>query len=162
MVTRNKRGLQWFTSVLSMGALSDSGQTNLPLYTVANVSAQFIKGSTVTRTLVDIRIAANSVAQRVILFCGLVVINADAASAGVFPDPGDSSDRAGWLGRWRMETIQDSLSDSSQEDHVKLDLRSQRILRAEEDEYHLIVQNLSGSSFVLNWEAYVRALIRLP
>ena len=158
----DRRQLQWYSKTTGFDALADGGQTNLPLYTTVDVTAIAIKGSTVTRTIMDLRVQAAAVAQRLFFFWGLVVINGDAASAGVFPDPEDMSDRPGWLARGRITTIQASLSDSSQEGKVFLDLRSQRILRAEEDQYHLIVHNLSGGAFALNWSVFIRSLIRLP
>jgi len=162
MTTRNaRRGMQWYTHVApGFATLAAGAQTNLPLYTTADVTAVAIKGSTVTRTILDIRVGGDSVAQRVFFDWGLVVINGDAAAAGVFPDPQDLSDRPGWLGRGQLTTIQGSLSDSTQEEHLKLDLRSQRVLRAEEDQYHLIVHN-SGVTIV-RWYAYVRSLIKYP
>ena len=161
MPDRNRRGLQWYTSQnTAFSTLSAAGQSNLPLYTTADVTATAMKGSTVTRTLVDITIAANAVAQRVALAWGLAVINGDAANAGVFPDPEDLSDRPGWLARGLIQTIQASLSDSSQEKQIRVDLRSQRILRAEEDEYHLIFTNVGVNTLKLS--TYIRALIKYP
>ena len=98
--------------------------------------------------IIDLRLAADSVAQRVQLLWGIVVVNADARAAGAFPDADDMTDRADWLVRGKMETIQDSLSDASQWDRVSLDLRAQRILHSEEAELHLIIDSV-GTGFIL-------------
>ena len=99
MVTRGKRQLQWYTSFAPFASLAPSGQTSLNLYSTQVITASQIKGFTITRTLVDLRLKADSVVQQVTLAWGLVLINADAASAAVFPDPVDNSDRPGWLAR---------------------------------------------------------------
>ncbi len=160
MVTRNERTLQWFTSEQNFTDLLTTAQLNLPLYDTTRVNAQFIKNATVTRMLVDLRCRANGVAQTVFFHWGIVVVNADAVVAAVFPDPQDLSDRAGWLARGKLTTIQASLSDSSQEDKMRVDLRSQRILRNEESTLQLVVHNSSG--FTLEWYAFIRVLMRMP
>ena len=162
MTTKVRRPTEWYTTENTAGGfevLNAGGQTNLPLFTSAQITASAIKGSTVTRLLMQLLFRADSVAQTNILHWGIVVINGDAASAGVFPDPQDLSDRAGWMARGKLLVIQDSLSDASQWAQAKLDLRGQRVLHNEEDQLHLIVNN--SGSFVGQWSAYIRTLMKM-
>jgi hypothetical protein len=160
MLARNRRGFEWFSSDIDFADLAGDGQTNLLLYNAIGQGARFVKGATVTRMIIDLRMRANAVAQTVILFWGIVVVNADARAAGAFPEADDLTDRADWLIRGKMQTIQASLSDSSQWDTVKLDIKSQRVLRAEEDELHLILDSRGAN--VLEWTAFIRVLMRMP
>ena len=157
----DKRSFEWFTTDTGFQSLASAAQTNLTLYSATLVGARFIKGATVTRMLLDLRLRSDSVAQLVEAYFGILPVNADARAAGAFPDVDDASDRAGWLYRAKFRTIQDSLSDSSQWDTRHLDLRAQRILRTEEDELQLVV-DASGSGFTLQWAAYIRVLMRMP
>ena len=113
-----------------------------------------------TRTIVDLTCRANSVSQVVEMFYGIVVVNADARAAGSFPEADDMSDRPDWLVRGRMTTVTDSLFDSSQWHRVRLDLRSQRVLRSEEDELHVVIDNATAND--LSWSAFVRVLMKMP
>jgi len=65
------------------------------------------------------------------------------------------------LVRGAMNVNNSSLSDSSQWHRVNLDLRAQRVLRTEEDELHLIMNNLN-TSFTVDVYAYIRVLVKLP
>ena len=141
MTNRNRRALQWIMREQVNSGLASGAQDNLTLYSSAIHGNRFGKGATVTRLLVDIKLAAAVVAQRNRFYWGIVVMNADARAAGAFPDPEDETDRPSWLARGRMEVVQDSLSDASQWDRALLDLRSQRIIRNEEDELQLVVTN---------------------
>ena len=120
-----------------------------------------VKGATVTRMLLDIRLEASSLAQQVQCHWGIVIVNADARAAGAFPDADDLGDRADWLVRGHLRTVQDSLSDASQWDRVKADLRAQRVLRSEESELHLIM-DAGSDGFTMVWSAYIRVLMKLP
>ncbi len=150
--------MEWFTSSVSFANLNSGAQTNLTLYNATVVGARFVKGATVTRMLVDIIVRSDSVAQDNRLFWGITIVNADARAAGAFPEAADFSDRPGWLGRGLINNKQSDLSDSSQWSREKLDLRSQRILRNEEDELQLILEN--GGSNILEFTAYVRTLMK--
>ena len=157
-----RRGMQWVDSfssesnTLSVATL----QTNLLLFNDTTFGGRHVKGATATRLLVDITLKADSVAQYVTMIWGITMVNADARAAGHFPDPNDIADRAAWMVRTRMMTIQASLSDSSQWERLRLDLRAQRVFRSEEDELHLIINN--AGSFTLDWSAHVRTLIKDP
>ena len=155
------RPMQWVDSEARFGALAANAQSNLLLYNSLSLTAGLVKGATITRMIVDVTGRAGSVAQINYLFWGITVVNADARSAGAFPDSDDMGETAGWLARGRLVVMADSISDASQFVHARLDLRSQRILRSEKDELHLIVDN-GSSSFVVDWAAMIRVLVKLP
>ena len=159
MTTRSRRPLQWYDTELEFATLAVGGQTNLLLYNAVSLGARNIKGATVTRMLLDFDLRSDSLAQLNRLRWGIVMMNADARAAGAFPDPGDPSDRAGWLARGRMNNMMTS-QDASQWTTRHHDLRSQRIFHTEEDELHLILDNNGG--FILSFSAYIRLLVRLP
>ena len=152
------RTTEWYSKDIGIATLATGLLATLELYSIADVTATEIKGSTITRTLLQIRMNSNSISQNNELFWGLVQVNADAAAAAAFPDPEDLSDRPGWLARGKMENIQSDLSDSSQWTMLSIDLRGQRIMRTEETEYFLLIRN--SGAFTLQWSAYVRTLIK--
>ncbi len=153
--------MQWFSTETPFGGLAGAAFGNLLLYNVTFQASAAVKGATVTRTIVDLRLQAGSVAQLTEVYWGIIVINADARAASAFPDPEDMSETAGWMVRGRMQVVQSDLSDRSQWDEVKMDLRGQRTLRNEKDELHLILKN-GSASFTANWAAFIRVLMKLP
>ena len=157
MVSR-RRNLVWNGATTDFGDLAVGSQTNLLLFNDTTFGGLHVKGTTLTRTLIDLRLRADAVAQDVQLTWGITTVNSDARAAGAFPDPNDHGDRASWVVRGRMLTIQDSLSDKSQWDIAQLDLRSQRVFRDEQQELHLILNN--SGAFVLEWAAFVRVLLK--
>jgi len=160
-MTMQRRPMQWFTSEQALGPLTAAtAQTNLILYSVLSQSNAAVKGATVTRMLVDLVMGGASLAQDIRMHWGITVVNADARAAGVFPDPSDLAETVSWLARGRLIGIQSDLSDSSQRRYAQLDIRSQRVLRSEKDELHLIVDNAGPNTF--NWAAWIRVLMKLP
>lgn len=158
MSAMNRRETEWFTLQRGYTALAAGGQTNETLINATSIGARFIKGTTITRMLLDFRMKPDSVAQQCNAFAGIVVMNADARAAGAFPEADDVSDRAGWLWRARFAPMASSLSDGSQFEVRHLDIRSQRKLRTEEDELQLVIDN--GDSFIVNWSVYIRVLVK--
>ena len=140
--------------------LAAGAQTNLLLFNDATFGGRHLEGATVTRMLVKLWLRSDALTQDNILDWGITKVNADARAAGAFPDPNDFLDRASWLVRDRMYNRQSNLSDGTQWTISHMDLRAQRILRNEEEELHLILNN--SGSFVLEWAAYVRVLLKLP
>ena len=156
---RTRRGTEWFTTDRGFTALGSGSQDNVTLFNASLVGARFVKGTTITRMLIDFIVKNDAIAQTNILYWGIVTMNADARAAGAFPDPLDVSDRAGWMVRGKILTNADSLSDSSQWARKTLDIRSQRILHTEEDELQLILES-SGTGFTLQWATYIRTLVK--
>ena len=162
MTTRASRPMQWYTGQQGFQTIADGAADNFTLYNAVSHGPRNIKGATITRMIIDLTIRADSVAQIVTGMWGILVMNADARAAGVFPDPADVTDRAGWMIRGRGETIQSDLSDASQWDRRQLDIRSQRVLRTEEDELQFIIDNISGGGRIIQYGIFIRVLVRLP
>ncbi len=158
---RTRRPTEWYSVDTVPFSMASGTQVGITLYSAVLQGARNILGSTITRTLLDFSLRGDSVAQEVAVFWGLLVMNADAVSASAFPEADDMSDRPDWLARGRMQTIQASLSDSSQWRRLMLDLRSQRVLRSEEDVYVLIL-DATTSGFQLNFSSFIRTLVTLP
>ena len=157
-----KREKQWFTSSTNFNTLTDGSQEVVQLYNATIHGPRFMKGATVLRSILDMRIQAAAVAQTVICNWGMLIVNEDARVAGAVPDPGDTSDRPDYIVRGKLTTVQASLSDSSQWDRRYLDVRSGRTLNSEEDGLVIIVENNSGGGFTLNYYIYARILLLLP
>ena len=155
------RPMQWFTRTSAFATLASAAQVNFILYNNLSLDNAATKGATVTRMVIDLIFKSDAVAQLNQVHWGIVLVNGDASAAGAFPDPGGDSDRAGWLVRGNDYVIQDSLSDSSQWTRVKLDLRSQRVLRSEADGLELILQ-AAVTGFTVQWAAFIRTLMKLP
>jgi len=155
------RPMQWVTRDIGPATLASGLLTNFILYNSLSITSAATKGVTITRMIVDIVAKNDALAQLNKAFWGIVPVNADASAAGGFPDPEDMTDRASWLARGRIVVNADSLSDSSQWSRTELDLRSQRILRSEQDELHLIVKNVA-TGFTIQWAAFIRVLLKLP
>ncbi len=160
MARGDRRPFEWYSAFIDFADLAAGSQTNMLMYNAVTHGTRNIKGATITRMLMELVVRSNSVAQDNILFWGIVIVNSDARAAAAFPEPRDVSDRPDWLARGRMQNKQSDLSDSSQWTTKTLDLRTQRIIRAEEDELHLIIDN--DGSLIFEWSAYVRTLVRLP
>jgi len=148
------RPVQWVSSQFSFSNLVAGATTNLLLYNSLSLGFAAVKGATVTRTILRLWLASQSLAQLNELAW------ADARAASAFPDPNDMSDRAGWMIRgWELNQMSD-LSASNQWTTVSMDLRGQRVLRNEQDELHLIVHNAGVNGLV--WSAFVRVFMKLP
>ena len=160
MADRNSRPLEWYDSRQASTTLLAGAQANLTLYNAVSHGPRNLKGATITRLIIDFALSASSVGQRSEVFWGIVLMNADARAAGAFPDADDFTDRADWMVRVRSEVSQLDLTDSSQWDRRRLDLKSQRIIHSEEDELQFIIDSVSAFSCI--WTLFVRALVRLP
>ncbi len=156
-----RRTMQWFSKFAQQTNLASGGQANLALYNTSDVNFLFIKGATITRVILDLIWHPQTLTTASYLFWGLVIGNAEVFAAGSFPDADDMSDRAGWLGRGMLKAKSGNLSDGSQDPHVQLDLRSQRVMRTEEDDFRLIL-DASASGITGDYTAFVRTLIKLP
>ncbi len=157
--TPNRRPTEWFTTSRLFTLLADGAQTNETLLSAAGIGARFIKGTTITRMIIDLRLKPATIAQQTSLFWGIVVMNSDARAAGAFPDTDDVSDRPDWMIRGRMQSISENLSKLSNQDHRVIDLKSQRVLHSEEDELQLIFDNTS-EGFAIFFSLFIRVLVK--
>ena len=153
-----KRQLGWVSTEQGFGTLAAGASSRLTLYQDSTFGGRHTKGATVTRTIAKIWLRSDSVAQENDMAWGIAVMNGDVPAGS--PDPSDMSDRPGWLIRDYLRNAQDSLLNSAQWTLAHMDLRSQRILRSEEEVVRLQVKN-DGAN-ILQWAAFVRLLIKLP
>ncbi len=155
------REKQWFTSRNDLTSVASAARDDIQLYNATTVGAREIKGATVLRAILEIELRATAVAQEVGLFWGLVIVNEVARIGNQLPDPRDTADRADWMIRGNLRTIQSSLSDSSQWDRRRYDVRSGRMLRSEEDGV-LVVFRATASTFTLEFSSFMRVLMLMP
>jgi len=161
MTQRNRRETEWFTLQRAFADLAPDGQTNETLFNAISIGGRFIKGTTITRMIIDMTFRNQTAAQDNIATWGILVMNADARAAGAFPEADDVSDRAGWMIRAQELFNAVAVASSSDWKRTFVDLKSQRLLRTEEDELQLIIDNRSGS-FTFAWAAYIRVLVKWP
>ena len=157
MVMRRKT--QWYTTRLVDFSLIAGAQDALILFDQLSAVGDIVKGCTVTRMLVDLWMKPASVAQVNTALWGITTVNSDARAAGALPEADDLAERAGWLVRGELYSIANALT-RSEFAHTQMDLRSQRVLRNDEEELILIIDN--AGSFTMVWHAFVRVLIKLP
>ena len=132
------RTFQWITTLRQHQALASGGQTNFNLS--SDLAAGDRRGATLTRMLLNIHLRNDTVNVTKVLDYGVVWINADAATAGAFPDPISESEQADWLLRDRM--VISSGPNTFEGGHLttqRHDNRSQRICRAETDQLHMVM-----------------------
>ncbi len=160
MVTRNRRReTEWFSIEQGFVNLAASAQASVPLFNATQVGARFIKGTTITRQIINIWMKPDTVGEFISGFWGIVIMNADAVAAGGFPEADDMSDRPDWMVRGQLQGIMSGLSDSAQWSRTELDLRSQRIMRSEEDDLRFIIDNFSATT-AFDFSIFIRTLVK--
>ena len=151
------RPLKWFTTLVQDQALAAGAGTNHALLTTLEEANA--KGSTVTRIILNISLATDTLVTDGFLPFGIVYVNADAVIASAFPDPGVASDNVDWLVRDQLHTRMSSLSDGSQLARARYDLRAQRVARSAQDQLHLVT---FAAGVGLEYAFFCRVLMRLP
>ena len=154
----NSRPMEWFTTLADGQTVTSGGQSNNEL--LVQLAESIRKGSTITRILLQLVIHPATVNTICRLKWGMVLVNEDAASGGTFPDADQSTDRADWLARGAELVSVTDLFNGQQYARVDRDLRAQRVIRADTDEFHFIIdQDSSGAT--VNYSVWTRVLIRL-
>ena len=153
------RSLQWFTTISRDRTVGAGAVSNTHL--LADMNVDLAKDSTVTRLIMEIHCETPALTNTHALAWGIVFVNADAVIASAFPDPGVAADTPPWLARGLVSWSSGDLSDSSQDGHIKIDNRSQRICRTRADQLHLIVENIDGGATIA-YHVFARTLVRLP
>jgi len=154
-----RRKTQWVTTQSVAFVLIAGAQDALILFDINSLSIA-PKGCTITRLLLDLEWSSNAVGQDNTMFWGITTVSQDARAAGSLPETDIMIERAGWLGRGRMRNKMLNLDDYSQRTVLRLDLRSQRVIRNDTEELLLIVDNAGSFSGI--WTAFVRTLVKLP
>jgi len=155
----SRRTLEWFSTIAHAQNVTSGGQANVSLLSLMDVSV--VKGSTITRIILQFILQAQTAATLGRLNYGIVLVSQDAAAAGAFPDADITADQADWLVRGQETVLASDANDGSQLVRVYRDLRAQRVIRSADDELHFIIdQNASGMNTV--FDLFTRVLVRLP
>jgi len=155
------RAVRWFTTISQDQALSDGGQLTFNLLS-GMASTQF-RGSTITRTVLTINTRADTIGATKHTWWGMVLVNADAVTAGAFPDADVETDRADWMIRGLITTGAPALaSEFGALGMLKMDLRSQRVIRGESTELRLIFDDLGAAAGGVFVTLLARVLVKLP
>ena len=151
------RALKWYTTIARDQPIAAGAQANHGILGTLDVGVH--KGATVTRILGRVEMGTDTLVTDGFLSFGAIILNTDAVIAGALPDPQTAADNADWLFRDELHTRMSSLSDGSQLARGVYDIRSQRILRSEQDVLHLVV---AASGVGLEYNIFIRVLLRLP
>ena len=157
MTTRVRRATQWYETIQQDIALLPSAQDFLDL--LSNIASGNRQGATVTRMILDIRIRAAALTAVHEMYWGIAVFNADAVAAGAFPES-DLVDDTNWLVHGRLLCASSNLSDHTQGDRVLMDIRSQRVLRAQQDRLIMVRDNATATTITFN--CFARVLVKHP
>ena len=156
----NRRQLKWFTTLRNLQALADNSQLTFDLLT--DLSASLTQGATIQRMLVDIWLRNDTIQNEKTMDWGIVLVDGEAASAGIFPDADDEDERVPWLGRGRMHVFCNVFFEANPNSYMHRDLRAQRIMRDEFKQLRLICDldtNGAGGVFVT---FSTRVLVMMP
>ena len=153
-----RRQTEWFDTNADAQTLTTGSQSNNEL--LSQMVTDEVKGSTITRILMQLTLRAGTVDTVGLVKWGIVVVNGDAAAADAFPDADVASDRADWMAKGAELVVMSSLTQSHQVLRIARDLRAARIMRSEEDELHFIIdQNSSGMT--INYDLWTHILVKL-
>ena len=155
------RAMKWFTTLRDQQALPDAGQVNFNLS--ASIGQSNIKGSTITRLIIDLWTAADTLGATKITDWGIAILNTDAVVAGAFPDADNENEKIDWLVRGRLVTEPPRTgSEFGQHGRQTLDIRSARIIRAEDTQVHLVADDPGAGGGGVFLSLMVRMLLKLP
>ena len=154
------RATRWLTTIDQNQAIVDGGSDN---YTLLGSNLNEIKGSTITRIIMNMNCRSDTLGVQKFLYWGLAIVTADALSAGGLPDPNVESDAFDWLGRGVLITGAVKLPTEFGPDVTeKLDLRSQRLFRSEDVTLQLIVADSGSGAGGQFFSHLTRCLVKLP
>jgi len=157
-MTTLRRSTRWYEAIQGETTIA-AGVTVFTVLT-ANMPTAVIRGSTVTRMILDIRVHPVSLTTFTEVFWGVCVVNNAAVASAAVPDPGivDSTD---WLVHGRLNTRSGNLSANAGDDRVMLDIRAQRVLRATTDRLILVYHNIIGGAGA-GRSHFIRTLMKHP
>ena len=151
---RPKRGLFWIdTNIDETTGSAEQDSTDLTTLMVDDEK----KGATLVRTILSLRSVLIAAGTGGLLGMGIVIVNDDALSAGVFPDANSAGDQPGWLWRRQLPIATSDPNDSSQWLATDIDIRAKRTLTGEDSNLMLII-NLGTSSASVNTDGWCRSL----
>ena len=156
MTTRRRR-TQWYETIFSSTVLGADAQAGHDL--LSNMATGQRQGATVTRMIIDIHMYPTALTTQQGLFYGIAIMGAEALAAGAFPEA-DVPEETDWLVHGHLTMKSANLSDGTQSDRARLDIRSQRIMRAQQDRLILVYDNETGTP--VDRSHFIRVLMRLP
>ena len=156
----NRRGFRWVTRRVIRRVIASGQQECIDLLAPYSSVVDNLKGHTVTRILMRFGSVADTVDQITECDYGIALVNADAAAAGAFPDADVEGDNVRWLLRDYQQNVVSSLTQRHQRVERTYDLRAQALLRSDQEELHLIVDQESGGGAIFSMQT--RVLLRLP
>ena len=153
------RTYQWY-SILDENETALASGSQIEKDLLGDLVQDERKGATITRIILDLIIAPDTIAQVTFTSYGLCMVNKDAVSAGAVPEADVNADRADWLLRGRSRNLSGNLSDPTQVFHREYDLRAQRVLRSEEQTLALILDHGSGGGIDFFWMSRILMKLR--
>lgn len=152
------RAYKWYTTHADFVALAGGVQTNANL--LANLELANNKNATVTRIILSINVAPDTVAQQTATYFGITTVSAEALTAGALPEADVDTDAVDWMLRGFVVNRMSDLSDQSQTSWRHYDLKAQRVLRDARMRLALILDHSSGGGVF--WSYMARVLVKLP
>ena len=154
-MTQQRRRTQWYESIQGEIAIGAGASQNNDL--LSNIATSDRQGATVTRILIQIRFHPAAITLLHECFWGIAIVNADALAVGALPDT-QVVDDTNWLMHSRMHARSANLSGNEGDFLVVMDLRAQRVLRAQQDRLILMFDNIGPAA---NRSHFIRTLMRL-
>ena len=136
-------------------------RTRLRVVTYAIISQGDKKGMTLVRMILELNLSAAGTGTGALLHAGIFLLHGDAKTAGVYADPEDQAEQAGYLWRWTGTCFTSAVNDRSQQTQIKADLKSRRKYPSEDHELVLYMKATS-SSITVNVDGLIRTLWLLP
>ena len=167
MTTRNRvrrfvrgarRATRWLDTIVNESIVNvASVADNLD----SNISQGDKKGMTLVRMILELNLSAAGTGTGALLHAGIFLLHGDAKTAGVYADPEDQAEQAGYLWRWTGTCFTSAVNDRSQQTQIKADLKSRRKYPSEDHELVLYMKATS-SSITVNVDGLIRTLWLLP
>ena len=154
------RGFRWVTRIFPRTAVAASAQQCVDLLVPYSSVVDNLKGHTVTRIILKIVVEADGAGPVSQTHWGIALVNADAAAALAFPDAEAEQDNVRWLLRDYSDNRLSSTTDHAQLTIERYDLRAQALLRSDQEELHLIVNQNAADGILFS--SMTRILLRMP
>ena len=154
------RAMKWYTTLVNENAISSGGFLRLPL--LSGMSIANMKGSTVTRMIIDIWLRPDTLSSFKILDFGILWYPQAAVDANAFPDLAIEDEKYDWLLRSRMYATGSVSGQNPIITEKHYDNGSQRICRATNDILMMLIDLNSVTAGGVFFSMSHRGLVRLP
>jgi len=159
-MTMRRRARRWYTVLRESQALGTNNQISFSI--LGNVPQANKESATVVRMLTNVHLRGDTVGAVKTIDYGVTWVDTEAVVSGSLPDVDQENDRQDWLMRERMVNVTAALTDEQQVTRERLDIRTKRVWRSEEDQLMLIFDsdNLTSGGVFVTFST--RVLILLP